>query len=237
MEVDKNLIGVRNDLVGVGGDLAVVQELKRPLMELRQLALVLDGGGESDEEIRQEMLKVAERAMKQIDDLAKINKLKMFEMEPVAIRVLCDEVVADVTKIANKDKLKMNASYTNRQRLVEANPVLLKSIIYNLLINATHYTIDEMQVGLRVYEIKEKIMIEVRDFGPALPVSVWRAIQEGMIREPRDIVMRPGSSALGLYIASRFSEYMHGEIGATRHKDGVSFLVKLPATRQMSIWG
>ena len=54
---------------------------------------------------------------------------------------------------------------------------------------------------------------------------------------PQEIAMRPGSSALGFYIASKFSKYMKAEVGATRHNDGVSFFVKLPTTRQMSIWG
>ena len=30
---------------------------------------------------------------------------------------------------------------------------------------------------------------------------------------------------------------MKAEVGAMRHTDGVSFFVRLPITRQMSMWG
>ena len=41
----------------------VARELKRPLLELRQLAFGFDGKGAEDEKIRAEMVAVSERAM------------------------------------------------------------------------------------------------------------------------------------------------------------------------------
>ena len=48
--------------------------------------------------------------------------------------------------------------------------------------------------------------------------------------------MRPGSSGLGLFIASRFSRYMNAEMGAIRHSDGTSFYVELPVSRQARLF-
>ena len=216
----------------------VAQELKRPLLELRQLALGFDGNGKDDETIRQEMVSVAERAMRQVDDLSKIQNLENagYRLGPVAVRAVCDEVLAEVSSLFSDKTCKMRVKYSNRQRLVKANPELLKSVVYNFLLDATHYATVDTRAELKVHEVDRKVAIEVRDFGPALPINVWREMQDIMVNEPNSIAMRPGSSVLGLFIASKFSKYMQAEVKAVRHADGTSFIVKLPTIRQMSIW-
>ncbi len=218
----------------------VARELKRPLLELRQLALGFDGCGPQDEIVRAEMVSVAERGMRQVDDLMKLGKINDFELGPVAVRAICDEALNEISGIYKKGsdkKIRMRVRYSNRQRLVKANPELLKSIIYNFLLDATHYNEAGGRAELKVREAGKKVAVEVRDFGPALPVDVWREIQENLVKEPREIAMRPGSSALGLYISSKFSKYMKAEVKAVRHTDGTSFIVELPVSRQMSFWG
>ena len=48
--------------------------------------------------------------------------------------------------------------------------------------------------------------------------------------------MRPGSSGLGLYIASKFARFMNGDVSAIRHRDGTSFILKLPVSKQASLF-
>ena len=217
----------------------VAQELKRPLLELRQLALGFDGNGKDDETIRLEMVNVAERAMRQVDDLSKIQNLENagYGLGPVAVRAVCDEVLEEVGSLFLNKTCKMRVKYSNRQRLVKANAELLKSVVYNFLLDATHYATVDTRAELKVHETGKKVAIEVRDFGPALPVNVWREMQDIMVNEPNSIAMRPGSSVLGLFIASKFSKYMQAEVKAVRHADGTSFVIKLPVAKQMSIWG
>ncbi|MDO5480323.1 MAG: hypothetical protein Q4F58_01450 [Candidatus Saccharibacteria bacterium] len=222
----------------VDGAAVVAQELRRPLLELRQLAFGFDGNGGSDEKIRAEMIAVTDKAIRQVNDLSKIKKLSanFYELKPVAVRALCDDVIREVSNLFGAKKCEMIVRYSNRSRLVVANPELLKSVVYNFLLDATHYNDTDMKTELRVKEACGKVEINVRDFGPALPVDVWREVKENLI-SPREIAMRPGSSALGLYIASKFSKYMNAEVGAVRHRDGVSFYVKIPVPRQLSMWG
>lgn len=222
----------------VDGAAVVAQELKRPLLELRQLAFGFDGNGNSDEKIRAEMIAVADKAIRQVNDLAKIKKLTtgFYELKPVAVRALCDDVIAEISNLFGGKKCEMTVRYSNRSRLVMANSELLSSVVYNFLLDATHYTDEGMKTELRVKEAHGKVEINVRDFGPALPFDVWQEVKGNLI-SPREIAMRPGSSALGLYIASKFSKYMNAEVGAVRHRDGVSFFVKIPVPRQLSMWG
>lgn len=225
-------------MLEVDGAAVVARELKRPLLELRQLAFGFDGNGNSDEKIRSKMISVADKAIRQVNDLAKMERLASggFELGPVAVRALCDDVISEVSELFSEKKGKMTVRYSNRSRLVMANPELLHSVIYNFLLDATNYTDEEMKTELRVKEASGMVEINVRDFGPALPFDVWQEVKSNLI-QPRDIAMRPGSSALGLYIASKFSKYMNAEVGAVRHKDGASFFVKIPVPRQIKMWG
>ncbi|MBR3172890.1 HAMP domain-containing histidine kinase [Candidatus Saccharibacteria bacterium] len=222
----------------VDGILVAAHELKAPLAVLRQLALSLPGMDVGGEHMRSEMVSVSERAIKQVNDLSKMRRLEdgLFVMEPVAIRAVCDDVTRELTYLFNYNRRDLFIKYSNRSKLVTANRDLLHSVIYNFLLNAMHYSGEGTRAELIVRDAKNRVKVTVRDFGPALPMDVWREIKRGWIEKPTSIAMRPGSSGLGLYIASRFSRAMGAKVGATRHRDGTSFYVELPVSRQASLF-
>ena len=222
----------------VSGILVAAHELKAPLAVLRQLALSLDDADEKNEFIRDEMVSVSERAIKQVNDLVKISRLEegLFEMEPVAVRAVCDDVARELAYLFRFNKRDLFIKYSNRSRLVTANRELLHSVIYNFLLNAMHYSGEETKSELLVGEKGKNVRVEIRDYGPALPIDVWREMKRGWVKKPTSIAMRPGSSGLGLYIASKFARYMCASVGAIRHRDGTSFYVELPISKQMTLW-
>ncbi len=213
----------------VNNILAVVMELKRPLATLRQMALSFDGLSKRDSSLRSDMVMVSDRAIRQVNDLMKIGKLenRLFEMEPVAVRGVCDEVTRELECLFHFNKRDLFVRYSNRARLVTANYELLKSIIYNYLLNAVYYTGDGVKSELVVKDFYDKVRIIVRDFGPTLPIDVWREMKRGFVQKPTSIAMRPGTGGLGLYIASKFSRDRGAEIGAVRHRVGTSLYVDL----------
>ena len=225
----------------VNGILVAAHELKAPLSVMRQLALSFDFQNSNEaklEHIRSEMISVSERAIKQVNDLTKISRLEdgLFTMEPVSVRAVCDDVTRELNYLFRYNKRNLFVKYSNHAKLVMANQDLLYSVIYNFLLNAVHYSGAETRSELLVQDTRDKVKIVVRDFGPALPMDVWRAIKHGWIEKPTSIAMRPGSSGLGLYIASKFSRYMHAEVGAIRHRDGTSFYVELPISKQANLF-
>ena len=222
----------------VDGILVAAHELKAPLAVLRQLALSFEDIDSENEQIRAEMVSVSERAIKQVNDLAKIRRLEdgLFTMEPVAVRAVCDDVTHELSYLFNFNKRDLFIKYSNHARLVTANRELLRSVIYNFLLNAMHYSGDDTRAELIVKDYRNHVKVSVRDYGPSLPVDVWREIKRGWIEKPTSIAMRPGSSGLGLYIASKFSRYMNANIGAVRHRDGTSFYIELPISKQASLF-
>ena len=224
----------------VNGILVAAHELKAPLCLLKQLAfsmeLVTD---ENDRKrIQNQMVTVSDRALRQVEDLTKISRLSdgLFEMEPVAVRAVCDEVTAELRTLFRFNHRNLEIEYRNRNRLVYANRDLLYSVVYNFCLNAMHYSDEETRSELTLSDKDGLVRLDVRDFGPALPVDVWRSLKKGWVEKPTSIAMRPGSSGLGLYIASKFSQYMNANVGAVRHRDGTSFFVELLPSKQASLF-
>ena len=222
----------------VDGVLVAAHELKAPLAVIRQLAFTLGDLNSENEQIRSEMIQVSERAIKQVNDLAKVRRLEdgLFVMEPVSVRAVCDDVFSELVHLYNGEQKDLLVKYSNRARLVTANRDLLRSVVYNFVVNAMHYSDDGTRAELLVRDSNENVRITVRDYGPSLPLNIWRKFKEGQLDEPTPIAMRSGSSGLGLYIASEFSKYMHGKLGAVRHHDGTSFFVELPVSKQASLF-
>lgn len=224
----------------MNGILVAAHELKAPLNLLRQLAFSMDFAkdGEDLKVIQKKMINVSDRAIKQVQDLTKIARLDdgLFEMEPVAIRAVCDEVTAELRSLFRFNHRNLEIDYRNRNRLVVANRDLLYSVVYNFCLNAMHYSDQDTRSELMLSDKNGKVRLDVRDFGPSLPMDVWRSLKRGWVQKPTSIAMRPGSSGLGLYIASKFSQYMKANVGAIRHRDGTSFFVELSVSKQATLF-
>ena len=218
----------------VDGILVAAHELKAPLAVLRQLALSFDEMNSTGEHIRAEMVDVSERAIKQVNDLIKVKRLEdgLFVMEPVSVRAVCDDVMRELYYLFKHNRRDLFVKYSNRSKLVMANRELLHSVVYNFLLNAMHYSGAETRAELRVKDYHDTVRVTIRDYGPTLPMDVWKEMRRGWIEKPTSIAMRPGSSGLGLFIASKFSRYMNAEVGAVRHRDGTSFYVNLPISNK-----
>lgn len=224
----------------VNGILVAAHDLKAPLALMRQLALSLDFADDQPtrRRIQSQLVSVSERAMRQVNDLSRIARLEdgLFEMEPLSARSVCDEVFRELHPLFRYENRRLALSYSNRSRLVIANHDLLYSIIYNFCTNAVRYSDRDTASTLTIADVQGKVRIGVRDFGPALPAKVWRELRQGPLNAPTNIAMRPGSSGLGLYIASEFARHMRANLGAIRHRDGTSFFVDLPISNQVSLF-
>lgn len=224
----------------VSGILIAAHELKAPLSTLRQLALSAEFAGTAQEsqKLHAQMVEISDRAIKQVNDLTKIARLEdgLFEMEPVSVRGVCDDVVRELQTLFAFNQRDLQIQYSNRSRLVIANRDLLFSIVYNFCLNAIHYSGQETLSQLTIKDHHGKVRVNVRDFGPTLPLDIWRELKRGWLKKPTSVAMRPGSSGLGLYIASKFAKHLNAPLGATRHRDGTSFYIDLPVSTQARLF-
>ena len=223
----------------VNGILVAAHELKAPLALMRQLALSLDPSDpQLVAEYQKKLINVSERSLKQVSDLAKVARLEdgLFEMEPVAVRGVVEEVSGELIKLFNANARSLDLKFSNRQRLAVANRDLLHSIVYNFCTNAIKYSDTNSVSRLVVKDYRQNIRVAVRDFGPALPLTIYEKLKTNSLDSPVDISFRPDSSGLGLYISAQFAKFMHARLGVVRHRDGTSFLLDLPISSQGTLF-
>ena len=231
---------MESEVFGTGSSVVVVaHELKAPLALMRQLALSIELENDlaGAQKVSEQIVATSERALRQVNDLTKVARLEdaMFEMEPVNPRVVCDEVLAELWKYFRFNRRELSIEYKNKRKLVVGNRQLLFSVVYNFCLNAMNYGGEELPSRVILRDLQgNKVRVEVRDYGPAVPTKIWRQIKDGVVKQPVDIAMRPGSSGLGLYIAAKFANYMQSDFGLIRHRDGTSFYIDLPVSGQLS---
>jgi signal transduction histidine kinase len=218
-------------------------ELKAPLALVRQLSLALETGTydahETERMLRQITL-TSERALRLTTDLSRPSRLEdsLFELEPLNPQQICEDVAHELAPLyrARGREIRV-ASHRHRPILAVGNRDLLRRILLNFGDNALHYAASDAPVELRAgsFEKGNKIRLGVRDYGPAVPADMWQRLQMHLGTTAQPLHARPGSSGLGLFVAGQFAGAMHGQIGATRHRDGATFYVDLTASTQLSL--
>lgn len=228
------------------GDLSVFvtasHELKSPMALIRQLSLALEMG-ELDESEQARILRqitlTSERALRLTTDITRASRLQnsLFQLEPINPLQLCEDVAHELTPLYKAHGREIRVASLYRPILAVANRDLLMRILLNFGDNALHYADTSHPVELRAgSRLKgDTVRISVRDYGPSVPIDLWKQLANRLGSDVQTLHSRPQSSGLGLYVAGQFAQAMQGTIGATRHRDGATFYVDMNASTQLSL--
>lgn len=227
---------------GISFGITAAHELKSPLSLVRQLALGLESQSLSQDErdrMLQQIILTSERALRLTTDLSRSARLEdsLFTLEPVNPQQVFEEVMHELLPLYVAKGREIKLAVHRRSTLAVANRDLLRRIMLNFGDNALHYSDPsrpvELQASIRTGG--KTIRLGVRDYGPALPANTWKRLKESLGTSTQVLHSRPQSSGLGLYVAGQFARAMHGQIGATRHRDGATFYVDIDASSQLSL--
>ena len=228
------------DFGGLPSVLVAAHELKTPLSLIRQLTLMLgdDLTSEADKkQIQQRIVQTSEQALQLTVDLANSANLtpSSFPLEPVNPLAICQQMAAETRFNAVLYGRKISWPRSGRNsRLILANRTLLGRILANFLNNALKYTEDGSEIKVSVTAVGGAVRLSVRDFGPMMGLKEYRRLLDEMDAR-KTVRTRPESSGLGIYVASQFAQAMNGQIGLIRHRDGLTFYVDMPISRQLSL--
>lgn len=226
---------------GVTDSAVAAHELKAPLAVIRQLALELENDEITDgerREISQHIELVAERSLRFVSNITRAEQLQMtlLQTSPINPSQLCDEVVRELQPLYAAHSRVLRSRYSRQAGLVVANTDLLRRILLNFGDNALYYGNESgvVELFMQLKKSRSVVRLGVRDYGPMVPADTWRKLQN-TTAAPRAVHARPDSSGLGLKIVSRFADVLGGQLGAIRHRDGASFYVDMPVSRQLSL--
>ena len=222
--------------------ITAAHELKSPLALLRQLALTLEEGTLTEQEILDlgtRMRLTSERALRLTTDLTKTARLEdgLFALEPINPVSLCEEVANELQPLYVAKGKKLELSGRRKPLLGLANRDLLRRILLNFIDNALYYSDQESPVKITAStrEKGQQIRLGVRDYGPMIPAKVWSTLGRGMGSDMQIMHNRPESSGLGIFITQQFANAMQAEVGVQRHRDGVTFYVDIAASTQLRL--
>lgn len=226
------------DISSVG---LAAHELKSPLVLLRQLSLELSSGNltaTEQQRVLDQLIQTSEKALRLTSDLTKAERLQpaLFELQPINPISICDDITYELQRLYSTHGRQLKRSRIRHLPPVIANRDLLRRILLNFADNALHYSDESGAVELHAQLLREKglVRVGVRDYGPAVSMKNWRELTKAMATT-KPMRARPQSSGLGIYIAHQFATAMNGRIGAIRHRDGASFYVELPVSKQLSL--
>ena len=213
-------------------------ELKTPLALMRQLSLLLSEGsldGAETRRVSQQVTQTAERALALVGDLAHTANLSptLFPLEPVNPLAVCRQIAQEMRPALQVYDRRVEWPRGRQAQLVVANQTLLGRVLANFLENALRYSEPSATVRVKLQRRGDVLRMGVRDFGPMMSLREYRQLLDEMALR-KSVRTRPESSGLGVYVASQFAQAMNGEIGLIRHRDGLTFYVDVPLSRQMS---
>lgn len=207
----------------------VSHELKTPIFNIQGYILTLIDGGLDDPEINMKYLKRAsksvDRMINLIQDMDTLNKLESgileVKMVPFDLAKLIRDVLDMLEDSAKKRNLKLKSTLKRGEEYrVLADPNRIEQVLFNLLINAIKYGKRDGFVTLSVFNMDERVLVEIADDGMGIPEKDVPRIFERFYRVDKSRTRDAGGSGLGLSIVKHILD-AHKETISVRSTEGV----------------
>lgn len=204
-------------------------ELKTPIFNLQGYLNTLLEGALYDENVNQKYLKKAidnvDRLESIVEDLTTISKLETNELplniKPFDIEELFIEALSPLEHFLLENKCKVAFKREGSVPfMVEADRNLLRQVLDNLLTNAIKYGALGGKIKIGLYDMHNKILVEVADNGPGIAAEHLPHLFERFYRidsaRSRDV----GGTGLGLSIVKHIIE-SHNQAVFVRSTEGI----------------
>lgn len=214
---------------------AMAHELKTPLTSIRAATTMLLANPDQPNEIRLEMLRVAdeeaERLRKLIDNTLEMARLDTshIEIRPelADIGMIMEELVTDMKPVIANRLIEINIDSHVGQIVFDCR--LIKLAIKQLLDNALKYSSVDTVLEIQVRRTDHTVNIDITDHGKGISVREQSRIFERFYRSPSVQQLIPGSG-LGLNIARSIARAHQGELTVTSRPGETTFRLILPIT-------
>jgi len=194
----------------------ISHELKTPIFNIQGYVLTLLDGGLEDETINKEYLMRTEKSINRliaiVEDLEEISKLESGELRLNTLRFDAGELIRDVIDFLEMKARKHHTvvvyeNKTERPVYVMADKKRIRQVLINLIENAIKYgDKPENKVLVKVFDMDENYLFEVKDNGPGIAEENLPRIFERFYRTDKGRSRDTGGSGLGLAIVKHIIE-------------------------------
>ena len=148
----------------------------------------------------------------------------------VDVRQVLELAVDSMAETFREQGVQLRQSLPERVPLVRADADRLMQVVLNLLSNAVKYAPrGEGWVALRLRCDGARLVIEVEDNGPGIPLDQQDMVFDRFLQVAGDDHYRPGGTGLGLPISRRIIEHFGGHLWfRSTPGQGACFVAELP---------
>ncbi|HET8803437.1 MAG TPA: HAMP domain-containing sensor histidine kinase, partial [Aequorivita sp.] len=168
----------------------------------------------------------------QVENVLRISKLEKNELDLPKERFNLQEIVEDavshVSLIVEDRGGYIKTHYGALKSTVLANESHLSNVIVNLLDNAIKYSEDEPKIDIYSENVKNSIILKIKDQGMGMNKHVQKKIFDKFYREHSGDIHNVKGHGLGLAYVKRILDDHDAEIYVESEKGkGSTFIIKL----------
>jgi len=210
-------------------------ELRTPLTVLKgqsELTLGKERKPKEYQEVISSNLEEIQYMSKVLEDLFMLSKSDenqiALDYESVDLKLLIEEICRHAQIIASEKNIKIITAYIERIQ-VYGDPVRLRQMIWNVIINGIKYTQPDGEVTVSLQEKKDIALITIQDNGIGISNSDLPLIFNRFYRVDKARSREEGGTGLGLSICKFIVDAHKGSIDIeSTLGEGTKFKIKLP---------
>jgi len=168
----------------------------------------------------------------QVENVLRISKLEKNELnlpkEPVDLKEVTLEAVNHLNLIVENRGGYIKTHFGAIKNSILANKSHMTNVIVNILDNAVKYSEDEPKIDIYSENVKNSIILKIRDQGPGMSKAVLKRIFEKFYREHTGDIHNVKGHGLGLAYVKSILDDHDAEIYVESEKGkGTTFILKL----------
>lgn len=169
----------------------------------------------------------------QIENILRISKLEKRELdvpkEREEIHGIIEDAIEHISLIVEDRGGVIDYSFKAQRDTVLVNSTLMTSVIVNILDNAVKYSPEAPNILVSTENIKEFILIKIKDHGQGMSKQAQKRIFEKFYRENTGDLHNVKGHGLGLAYVKQILDDHNGQVFVESEKGkGSTFYVKLP---------
>lgn len=169
----------------------------------------------------------------QVENVLRISKLEKKELEINKEALDINEIITDaiehISLIVENREGAIETHFDAKRTNVLLNDVHFTNVFVNILDNAIKYSPDKPKISIHTENIKDFIIIKIKDHGAGMSKVAQKRIFEKFYREHTGDIHNVKGHGLGLAYVKRIVEEHNGEIFVDSEKGkGSTFSIKIP---------
>jgi two-component system CheB/CheR fusion protein len=222
----------------------LAHELRNPLAPIRNaLHVVQMRGQERRQAVRQawEMIeRQVEVLVRLVDDLLDVSRISRgkinLQKQPVDVATLVARAVEGSRPLIEARRHDLKVALPDESIWVEADPIRMAQVLWNLLNNAAKYTPEGGRIWLTAAKEGSEAVLRVRDTGMGIPPEMLPKMFDLFTQAERTLDRAEGGLGIGLTLVRRLTEMHNGVVEAfsAGPGEGSEFVVRLPLLPDVS---